>query len=126
MPVLLASIGANSALLGLIEGLADGAASFAKFASGLYSDRLRRRKPLAVVGYLVTVRYGQSRIGHTMVAGTDRPRRGLVGPGPISHGVARTRLSLVPQEMQIRPVCADFRQTPQRICGIEDCVAERG
>lgn len=54
MPVLLAFIGANSALLGLIEGLADGAASFAKLASGLYSDRLRRRKPLAVVGYLVT------------------------------------------------------------------------
>ena len=54
MPVLLASIGANSALLGLIEGLADGAASFAKLASGLYSDRLRRHKPLAVVGYLVT------------------------------------------------------------------------
>jgi MFS family permease len=54
MPVLLASIGANSAVLGLIEGLADGAASFAKLASGLYSDRLRRRKPLAVVGYLVT------------------------------------------------------------------------
>ena len=54
MPVLLASIGANSALLGLIEGFADGAASLAKLASGLYSDRLRRRKPLAVVGYLVT------------------------------------------------------------------------
>jgi len=54
MPVLLASIGANSALLGLIEGLADGAASFAKLASGLYSDRLHRRKPLAVAGYLVT------------------------------------------------------------------------
>jgi hypothetical protein len=40
MPVLLATIGANPALLGLIEGLADGAASFAKLASGLYSDRL--------------------------------------------------------------------------------------
>jgi MFS family permease len=54
MPVLLASIGANSALLGVIEGLADGAASFGRLASGLYSDRLRRRKPLAVAGYLVT------------------------------------------------------------------------
>jgi MFS family permease len=54
LPVLLASIGANSAMLGLIEGLADGVAGFAKLASGLYSDRLRRRKPLAVVGYLVT------------------------------------------------------------------------
>ncbi len=54
MPALLASVGASSALLGLIEGLADGLSSFAKLLSGLYSDRLRRRKPLAVVGYFVT------------------------------------------------------------------------
>ncbi len=54
MPVLLASFGASSALLGLIEGAADGFSSFAKLFSGLYSDRLRRRKPLAVAGYFVT------------------------------------------------------------------------
>ena len=54
MPVLLASLGASSAILGLIEGLADGLSSFAKLFSGLYTDRLRRRKPLAVVGYFVT------------------------------------------------------------------------
>jgi MFS family permease len=54
MPALLASVGASSAALGLIEGLADGLSSFAKLFSGLYSDRLRRRKPLAVVGYFVT------------------------------------------------------------------------
>ena len=54
MPALLATLGASSALLGLIEGLADGLSSFAKLASGLYSDRLRRRKPLAVAGYFVT------------------------------------------------------------------------
>ena len=54
MPALLASVGASSAILGLIEGLADGLSSFAKLFSGLYSDRLRRRKPLAVVGYFVT------------------------------------------------------------------------
>ena len=54
MPALLASVGASSAILGLIEGLADGIASFAKLISGLYSDRLRRRKPLAVIGYFVT------------------------------------------------------------------------
>jgi MFS family permease len=54
MPALLATLGASSAVLGLIEGLADGFSSFAKLASGLYSDRLRRRKPLAVAGYLVT------------------------------------------------------------------------
>jgi MFS family permease len=54
MPALLASVGASAAVLGLIEGLADGVSSFAKLLSGLYSDRLRRRKPLAVVGYFVT------------------------------------------------------------------------
>ena len=54
MPALLASIGASSAALGLIEGLSDGLASFAKLASGHLSDRLRRRKPLAVVGYFMT------------------------------------------------------------------------
>jgi len=54
MPVLLASLGASSAALGLIEGLADALSSFAKLFSGLYSDKLRRRKPLAVVGYFVT------------------------------------------------------------------------
>ena len=54
MPALLATLGASSAVLGLIEGLADGLSSFAKLFSGLYSDRLRRRKPLAVAGYVVT------------------------------------------------------------------------
>lgn len=54
MPVLLATLGVSSAALGLIEGLADGLSSFAKLFSGLYSDRLKRRKPLAVVGYFVT------------------------------------------------------------------------
>lgn len=54
MPALLATMGASSAVLGLIEGLADGLSSFAKMASGIYSDRLRRRKPLAIAGYFVT------------------------------------------------------------------------
>ena len=54
LPGLLVSIGASSAALGLIEGLADGFSSFAKLYSGLYSDRLERRKPLAVVGYFLT------------------------------------------------------------------------
>jgi MFS family permease len=54
LPVLLASLGASSAILGLIEGVADGVSSFAKLISGVYSDRLRRRKSLAVVGYFIT------------------------------------------------------------------------
>jgi MFS family permease len=54
MPVLLASLGASSAMLGLIEGLSDAVSSFAKLLSGLHSDRLARRKPLAVIGYFIT------------------------------------------------------------------------
>ncbi|HJT31552.1 MAG TPA: MFS transporter [Pirellulales bacterium] len=54
MPALLKSLGAGSGVLGPLEGLADGLASFAKLLSGVYSDRLPRRKPLAVAGYFVT------------------------------------------------------------------------
>ena len=54
MPALLASVGGGSAVLGIIEGLADGFSSFAKLLSGLYSDKLHKRKPLAIIGYFVT------------------------------------------------------------------------
>jgi MFS family permease len=54
LPALLATLGASSAALGLIEGLADGLSSFAKLVSGAYTDRLTRRKPLAVAGYVIT------------------------------------------------------------------------
>ncbi|MFL6584515.1 MAG: MFS transporter [Chthoniobacterales bacterium] len=54
MPAFLASLGVAAAWLGIIEGVADGISSFAKLASGIYTDRLRRRKPIAVTGYLLT------------------------------------------------------------------------
>lgn len=54
LPAFLASLGAAAAWLGLIEGVADGLSSFAKMASGFYTDKLPRRKPIAVAGYLVT------------------------------------------------------------------------
>jgi MFS family permease len=54
LPLLVVTLGGASAVLGLIEGLADAASSFAKLISGLYSDRLERRKPLAVAGYFLT------------------------------------------------------------------------
>lgn len=54
MPAYLATLGLAAAWLGLIEGVADGAASFAKLGSGFYTDGLQRRKPIAVVGYLMT------------------------------------------------------------------------
>lgn len=54
LPTFLATLGVAAAWLGLIEGVSDGLSSFAKMGSGFYTDKLRRRKPIAVVGYLVT------------------------------------------------------------------------
>jgi len=54
LPAFLATMGVAAAWLGLIEGVSDGLSSVAKMASGFYTDKLRRRKPIAVVGYLVT------------------------------------------------------------------------
>ncbi|MDP2940958.1 MAG: MFS transporter [Candidatus Omnitrophota bacterium] len=52
LPVYLVSrLGASPALLGLIEGLAESTASLAKVFSGYFSDRLRRRRPFAILGY---------------------------------------------------------------------------
>jgi MFS family permease len=54
MPAFLASLGVAAAWLGLIEGLSDGLSSLAKMASGFYTDRLARRKKIAVLGYFIT------------------------------------------------------------------------
>lgn len=62
MPAYLASMGAAAVWLGVIEGVSDGLASFAKMGSGFYTDRLRRRKPIAVLGYIVTA-FGTASFG---------------------------------------------------------------
>jgi len=53
LPAFLVSLGAGPAQLGLIEGLAESVASFAKLFSGYLTDRIDRRKPLVVAGYFV-------------------------------------------------------------------------
>jgi MFS family permease len=53
LPAFLASLGAGPAQLGIIEGLAESIASFAKLFSGYLADRLPRRKPIVVSGYIV-------------------------------------------------------------------------
>ena len=53
LPAFLASLGAGPAQLGLIEGVAESVASFAKLFSGSLTDRIDRRKPLVVAGYFV-------------------------------------------------------------------------
>ncbi len=54
LPAFLATMGAAAAWLGLIEGVSDGLSSFAKMGSGYFTDQMRRRKPIAVAGYIVT------------------------------------------------------------------------
>jgi MFS family permease len=54
LPAFLATMGVAAAWLGVIEGISDGLASFTKMGSGYYTDKLQRRKPLLVLGYVVT------------------------------------------------------------------------
>lgn len=52
LPVFLVStLGAGTLVLGLIEGIAEATASITKVFSGVLSDRMGRRKPLALLGY---------------------------------------------------------------------------
>lgn len=52
LPVYLVSqLGAGPAVLGLIEGVAESLASLLKVFSGYFSDKIRRRKPFAILGY---------------------------------------------------------------------------
>jgi MFS family permease len=45
------TLGAGPAFLGIVEGIAEATASLLKLASGWFSDRIGRRKPLVLVGY---------------------------------------------------------------------------
>ncbi len=52
LPVFLVTVlGASATAIGAIEGAAESTAALLKLASGWWSDRLRRRKPLVVAGY---------------------------------------------------------------------------
>jgi MFS family permease len=53
LPAFLASLGAGPAQLGIIEGIAESVASFAKLFSGYVTDKVSRRKPIVVAGYFV-------------------------------------------------------------------------
>src|ERR1700681_1999891 len=53
LPAFLASLGAGPAQLGIIEGVAESVASFAKLFSGHVTDRVAHRKPIVVGGYFV-------------------------------------------------------------------------
>ena len=52
LPIFLVStLGASAALVGLIEGIAEGTAAILKVFSGVLSDAIGRRTRLALIGY---------------------------------------------------------------------------
>ena len=107
MPAFLATMGVAAAWLGVIEGVSDGLSSFAKMGSGYYTDKLRRRKPIAVAGYLVTA-LGTASFGlataawHVLIAracawlgrGVRTPVRKALLAGAVTPGDLRPRLRL--------------------------------
>lgn len=55
LPVFLTvTLGAGPAVLGIIEGVAEATASLLKLFSGVWSDRLGRKKPLVLAGYFLS------------------------------------------------------------------------
>src|SRR6185312_10423571 len=54
LPVFLTAVlGVSAGFIGAIEGAAESTAALLKLASGWWSDRVRRRKPMVVAGYVL-------------------------------------------------------------------------
>jgi MFS family permease len=84
LPVFLTTVlGASAGFIGAIEGAAESTAALLKLASGWWSDRMRRRKPLVVVGYTIAsvarplVAAAQSATQVLLIRVSDRVGKGL-------------------------------------------------
>jgi MFS family permease len=86
LPIFLTTVlGANASFIGAIEGAAETTAALLKLASGWWSDRVRKRKPLVLLGYgiaslmrpLVAVAQSASQVLIIRVA--DRVGKGIRG-----------------------------------------------
>lgn len=58
LPLFLATFGGGAAALGVIEGFSDAGSSLLKLWMSFYSDRVGQRKPILVIGYVVTALKG--------------------------------------------------------------------
>jgi len=84
LPVFLTgALGASASFVGAIEGAAESTSSILRLASGWWSDRVRRRKPLVVFGYALasTVRpfiaLAQSAAQVLVIRVSDRVGKGI-------------------------------------------------
>ena len=77
------TLGASASFLGAIEGAAETTAALLKLASGWWSDRVQRRKPLVVAGYSIAsimrplVALAQSAAQVLVIRVSDRVGKGI-------------------------------------------------
>ncbi|HUQ83805.1 MAG TPA: MFS transporter [Gemmatimonadaceae bacterium] len=86
LPIFLTTVlGAGAAAVGAIEGAAETTSALLKLASGWWSDRVSRRKPLVVAGYSLAsiarplVAVAQSATHVLLIRLTDRVGKGIRG-----------------------------------------------
>jgi MFS family permease len=86
LPIFLTTVlGASASAVGAIEGAAETTSALLKLASGWWSDRVRRRKPLVVAGYALAsvarplVAIAQSATQVLAIRLTDRVGKGVRG-----------------------------------------------
>jgi MFS family permease len=84
LPVFLTSVlGASAGFVGAIEGAAESTAALLKLASGWWSDRIRRRKPLVLLGYTIAsamrplIAIAQTATHVLMIRVSDRVGKGI-------------------------------------------------
>ncbi|MFI5230300.1 MAG: MFS transporter [Gemmatimonadales bacterium] len=84
LPVFLTAVlGASAGFIGAIEGAAESTAALLKLASGWWSDRVRRRKPMVVAGYTLAsavrplVAIAQSATQVLLIRVSDRIGKGI-------------------------------------------------
>ena len=84
LPIFLTTVlGASAGFIGTIEGAAESTAALLKLASGWWSDRIQRRKPLVLVGYAIAsavrpfVAVAQTASQVLLVRVADRVGKGL-------------------------------------------------
>jgi MFS family permease len=65
---LVTTLGASPALLGMIDGIAEGVSSVLRWLAGAMSDRFRRRKPFVTIGYTISA-FSKPVMGLAAVAG---------------------------------------------------------
>ena len=86
LPIFLTTVlGAGASAIGAIEGVAETTSALLKLASGWWSDRVSRRKPLVIVGYALAslarplIAFAQSATHVLAIRLTDRVGKGVRG-----------------------------------------------